>query len=381
MPAPIVRTSDRNQFRKCREKWNFTSKIREDWEYVPGIEPLDFGIACHTAWDVYYDPRRWNEPRGLVQYESIHAFIKHLEEWKVRLQKADQWALNAARWSELMELGIGMLEHYFMWAPKNDTEWVPIKSEIEFEVPIPVPDRLKMMVNESNWNFRVGPNDQLQINLPLDEQPGSGTDWEWVDVLYQGRIDLIVQFPNGKYGLVDHKTAAQFGQTEHLELDTQTRSYAWALKKMLGIDIERIIYNEARKAVPSEPRVLKSGFLSKAKNQGTTVQLYEAKIKQLNHDPSYYADFLPVLEANQTQYFRRTEVTYSRNELAATERAILMEAIDMLNDPFIYPNPDRWNCNGCPFRTPCLLKQEGGDYDWHLRNSGLYIRRGSESVL
>ena len=54
----IVRTSDRGTFRRCRELWNFTSKIRENWEYVPGVEALDFGTAIHAALEVYYDPDR-----------------------------------------------------------------------------------------------------------------------------------------------------------------------------------------------------------------------------------------------------------------------------------------------------------------------------------
>jgi hypothetical protein len=320
----------------------------------------------HKALEIYYDPKRWVEhasatSRAMVEYESEFAFLSHLAEWKKRLQETGFWESQEARHDELAELGLGMLQHYFKWAPKNDKEWIPIKSEIEFEVPVPVPNGLLDLTPRT---FNVDKEGNLLVLL----------DGEWARVVYQGRIDLIVQFSDGRYGVLDHKTAAQFGQTEHLELDTQTRSYAWACKKMLGLDISTIIYSELKKSVPKPPRVLKSGYLSQAKNQGTTVELYVQALKERGEDPEYYANFLTELEFNQQEYFRRIEVGYSASELEMTELGICMEAIDMLNDPFIYPNPDRWNCNGCAFRTPCVMRQEKNDYKWHLENSGLYTR-------
>lgn len=372
---PIIRTSDRNQFRRCRQKWDFGSKIRQGYEFVPGIEPLDFGIAIHSGAEVYYDPDRWNDPRALVQYEATLAFIEHLEEWKKRLQSVDMWDAQRSRWEELMELGIGMLEHYYLWAPKHDTDLLPIKSEIEFEISIPVPESVRYTVNMLD-RFRVGEEGQLQykIETPLGG-PDSLVRVEWVDVLYQGRIDLLAQIiSTGKYAIVDHKSAAQFGQTEHLDLDTQCGSYKWALKRILNLDIDTVVYSEWRKAIPKPPKVLKSGYLSRNKAQATTVEMYVAEIERLGHDMAWYADFLPKLKENQTEYFRRNEVHRSDFELAAIERSICMEAIDMLNDPFIYPNPDRWNCNGCAFRTPCLMRQDGSDVDWHLNHSGFYVK-------
>jgi len=372
MTSAIIRTSDRSQFRRCRQKWDFTSKIRQDWEYVPGVEPLDFGIGIHAGADTYYKPETWRgtaAQRRVVEYESTLSFLTHMHDWRKRLKRSEQWESQKARWEELVVLGLGMLEHYFKWAPKND-KFKPVKSEIEFEVPIPVPESLKKQVQSLQY-FTISDKGNLLW------KPDGSDEWPTIviPVMYQGRIDLIVQFVNGSYGILDHKTAAQFGQTEHLDLDTQTRSYAWALKKMLGLDISTIIYSEWRKAIPHEPDVLKNGSLSKNKNQRTTVEMYRKAIEERGLDISDYVEFLSALQANQTDYFRRTEVSYSEHELAATEEAICMEAIDMLGDPFIYPNPDRWNCNGCAFRTPCIMRQEGNDEQWHLNNSSFYVKR------
>lgn len=370
----IIRTSDRGTFRRCRQLWDFRSPIRRHLEFVPGIEPLDFGIGIHAGLDVYYDPPRWDDPeRGIVCYEAELAFLKYLQEWQKRLKRSGQWEAQKERHLELTELGLGMLQHYWKWAPEND-DWRPVKSEIEFEVPIPIHASVLRHLAK-NPNVR-GSDGYLQVWDPLTQ--------EFVTVYYQGRIDLIIEFEDGTYGILDHKTAAQFGQTEHLDLDTQCRSYAWAMKRMLKLDIRTIIYSELAKRVPKPPRVLQSGALSVAKNQATTYDLYMATIKDLNHDPAWYADFLDYLkyrEANDDseKYFRRIPVDYRPEMLEMTERAICMEAIDMLTDPFIYPNPDRWNCNGCAFRTPCLLIQEGGDAEWHLENSGFYERSGKSN--
>lgn len=359
----IIRTSDRNTFRRCRQLWDYRSPIRRHLEYTPGIEPLDFGIAIHEGLDVYYDPKRWDDPsRDIVRYEAEHAFLKHLDVWRKRLQATGMWEPQKRRHLELSQLGLDMLQHYWKWAPENDKHWRPVKSEIEFEVPIPVPFELELALPK---RFRKNAEGHLEVLAD-----GGG----WYVVYYQGRIDLISQLlSNGRYILIDHKTAAQFGQTEHLDLDTQCRSYAWALKKMLNIDISQIVYSELKKSVPKPPRILQSGSLSVAKNQGTTYELYMEKIKELNHDPNWYGDFIQWLKETPPQeYFRRIPVDYRPEMLEQTGLAICMEAIDMLNDPFIYPNPDRWNCNGCAFRTPCLIKQEGGDPEWHIENSGLY---------
>jgi hypothetical protein len=346
---------------------------------VPGVEPLDFGIGFHAGLEIYYDPERWEQPRTVVEAESLGGFMTHMMGWKKRLQKVNQWAAQSERWNELVTLGQGMYEHYFEWAPEADklAGWTPIKSEIEFEVPIMLPvqpgngkawDRI-----DASQNLSLASNGQLLLWVPELGQ--------YAKVVYQGRIDLIVKDAQGRYWIVDHKTAAQFGQTEHLELDQQCGSYTWALVKMMGIQVAGVIYNEIRKKVPNEPTVLKNGGLSQNKNQGTTVIKYRKELIRRGLDPADYSDFLERLAENQQEYFRRNMVFRGSRELAKLEQNIILEAVDMLDDPLIYPNPDRWNCNGCQFRSPCLMVQDGSDWEWHMRESGVYMKRKDLAVL
>jgi hypothetical protein len=47
---------------------------------------------------------------------------------------------------------------------------------------------------------------------------------------------------------------------------------------------------------------------------------------------------------------------------------IAVEAMDMLNDPSIYPTVTPINCNGCPFFGPCETRQRGGDWMYQLKS-------------
>lgn len=331
MTQVIIRTSDRNQFRRCRQKWDFTSKMRMNYEYVPGIEPLDFGIAIHAAMEKYYDPVTWHDA-PVKEALALGAFQQAMKEWKDRLRSSNQLEMQSDRWDELSKLGVGMLTGYFEWAPPRDADIRPVYSEIEFEVPIP------------------------------------GTDY-----LYQGRIDLVVQDSEGLYWIWDHKTAATLGSTEHLELDPQTRSYSWAFQQMLRIPIAGVVYNELRKSAPHPPLELKNGGLSKNKAQLTSKALYRKEIKRLGLNGSDYEEFLNNFV--EPEYFRRTEVRYSGAEMERTEQAIVAEAHDMAEGPAIYPNPDRFNCSSCAFRSPCLMREDGSDWKWYLESSGLYTKR------
>lgn len=357
----IVRTSDRQTFRKCRQLWDFKSKLRQGWDYVPGIEPLDFGIAIHKGLEIYYDPDRWGNFRDIVEAESLLAYMDVMDDWKKRLQAAQQWDLEKDRHNELVALGKGMLEHYFDYAPAQNAEdgWVPIKTEIEFDIPIPVPYGFPLPSNFTSVNGELHYRDGIKV----------------IPIVYQGRIDLIVEdLLTGRYLIVDFKTAAQFADTQHWDTDTQIGSYCWAVQKMLNIDVQGFVIEEIRKKVPSPPLTLKKGGLSRNKNQSTTAALYEKAIKEGGHNPAEYADFVDYLRSNQQEYFRRIEVDRNPNELNRMSELILMEAIDMFNDPYIYPHSNRWNCSGCAFYTPCLLKLEGSDEQEHLDRSVMYVK-------
>lgn len=315
--AAIIRTSDRSYFKRCRQLWDWTSKIRQNLEPAQRIEALDFGTAMHKALEAYYKPNTWGH-QSLMEESARQAFSDACKEigLKVKVGPLE----FEERWEELRQLGQDMLSFYFQWAPPRDT-FTPRFVEVEFEVPIPY--------------------------MP--------------DVVYQGRIDLIVEDDYG-YWLYDHKTTAQFGATEWLGLDDQCSSYAWAIKKMLGLEVRGVVYNELRKKAPKPPKVLRDGTLSVNKMQDTTYETYLNAIRMGGFSEKAYADMLAYLKANPKEFVRRTRVLFRPETLDIVERRIKMEAAEMLDHPAIYPTPSRFNCNGCSFFAPCLALHEGRDY-------------------
>jgi hypothetical protein len=274
-------------------------------------------------------------------------------------------------WTDRKELGLGMLKHYEAASPEWDKHWKPLLTEIEFEVPIPCrPSDLQQLV--VGWPFK-STEDELWCWC-VEHQ-------EYHQVVYQGRVDLVVEDTrDGRLLIVDHKTAGQFGGTDYFDLDEQSGSYAWALHKILGLNISGIVFNQLLKAVPKPPERLKKqrngAWFSVNKSQRTTYELYYRTLEENNEPIGPYIDFLEYLKENGNPFFRQVPVKRTMKEHATIERRILIEAIEMLDSPRIYPNPGMFNCMGCAFKVPCLAAQDGSDVTFILNEN--YQKRDNE---
>ena len=327
----IIRTSDRGRFKRCRTLWDFESPMRQGYRYTPGIKALDFGIAVHVALEIFYDPDRLHYPREQREGFALRAFTDSCKNQRARilLVQPDLAVEIEEDFAERETLGEGMLEHYFLWSAEHDN-FKPIKSEVEFEVPIP-----------------------------------------GMNAVYQGRIDLIIENEQGVW-IVDHKTAAQFTDTAYMDLDMQVSSYCWAIRKQLGIPVEGVIINELRKSVPKEPQVNQNGTMSQNKSQRTSAIMFRKKLEEQGLADGPYTEYIEHLE-QKSLFFRRTTLYRGQEELDIVEQLIKLEAEDMLDPNVrIYPNPSRFNCNGCAFFAPCLAKLDGSDFEWILEKSGRY---------
>lgn len=353
--ANIVRTSDRINFKRCRTLWDFGSKLRQNYEPHLLPTPLHFGTAVHAGLEIYYNPDTWTMPRDVVEALAITSFLTSCKKTKDDYLK---WTAQdvlpdtmQVEYEERLDLGKGMLQNYFTWAPTKDRRFTPKFVELEFEVPIIVPDWFPR--NRLPQGFTVGQRNALYFNA--------------LPVVYQGRLDSLWEDDSGHYWIVDHKTASNFGPQRHLERDEQCGSYMWALENMLGIRTQGVIYNELAKSVPHPPAELKKGGLSQNKQQNTTYEMYVAELDKRNLDYAPYQGMLEHLKEQGNKFFRRTEVPRSAMELRNLGDNIFLQAIDMFNDPLIYPNPSKMNCNGCMFDLPCLAKHDGSDLEYILK--------------
>lgn len=355
----IVRTSDRINFKKCRLQWDYGSKLRQNYEPHLLPTPLTFGTAIHAGLETYYTPETWDKPRDVVEGLSVIAFMNSMNKTRTDyLKHTQEPTLNEQHqtiFDDHVELGKGMLANYFIAAPKLDQRFRPLRVEQEFEVPILVPA----------W-------------FPLDRLPqgfrseGGKLYFEDLGLVYQGRLDALWEDDGGHYWIVDHKTAASLGQTQHLDRDEQCGSYMWALRQ-IGVRTQGVIYNELMKVAPRAPDSLKKGGLSKNKQQNVSYDSYMAEITRQGLNPADYAEFLSYLKTDGKQYIRRTEVPRSQIELDTLGGDIFMNAIDMFRDPLIYPTPSKMNCNGCMMALPCLARNDGSDLEYIFKT--MYHKR------
>jgi hypothetical protein len=180
-------------------------------------------------------------------------------------------------------LGQGMLKNFIEWERAGNLGMKILATEVEFELPIPVPDGTPV---PEPFYMEDG-------NLHLDGEP----------VLYQGRVDAIGLDQQANHFIIDWKTTSQFGETVFLFKDTQVSSYAWALNQ-LGWDIKGIGYVQLKKNYPRAPKVLKSGRLSKDKSQPTTYEKYKRAIVEGRHNPADYQDILSHLASQDDPFIR-----------------------------------------------------------------------------
>lgn len=348
-----IRTSERGQFKKCRVLWDFTSQNRRNLEPVKLNNNLLFGIAVHSGLEEFYRPERWDYPlEAKVSFAQI-GFGESLENQRQGEIKAqgEGGSLDHERqleYDEMRVMGMGMLEGYAHWSVKED-DFKPIAVEKRYQVLIP---------------------DERGIPLVVNNRP----------VVYQLRIDLIVEDKHGRIWLVDHKTAARLDNLAFLDVDTQLSAYCWAMSIITGKHVQGLLYNELVKSVPHPPNTLKKGNLSQDKRQNTTYELYVSKIEELGLDKEPYEGILDYLQANPPILFRRTPVVRTPAELEHQGLTVLDEVRDMLigtsgNGATIYPSPSKMNCNNCDFRPPCTVRSEQGDVEFILNDPKLFRQR------
>lgn len=396
-----VHTSSRLSFRGCRR--------RHHWIFVDGYyptvtpKPLEFGKAFHVGMEKYYDPQTWHD-RETASAIAQAAFVQTCKDQYAEYLKLNQGNIDPdakADYKERIQLGLGMIRYYTKYiSPEHDTNFKPVKVEIEFEVPIKSPEgeylwckcnRCRIRFENSeygqslirNCNIPSGwtpnPNSLSRYNGDVHKLWYMNGVWQGLPVTYGGRIDMLAEDELGRYWVFDWKTTSRMTGTPGSEddfmlLDDQITSYCWALWT-LGIPVVGFVYVEIKKAVPEEPepnKVQRLGrWYSVNRQIATTYEIYYRTVAE--NDPQalaagYYDDFLEYLKSTEgPRFHKRSQIFRSETELENAGRHIWMEAREMTNpNLLVYPSPGRFSCGNCAFQDPCLAKNRGEDYQYTL---------------
>jgi PD-(D/E)XK nuclease superfamily len=401
-----IHNSDRASFKRCREYWNWNSPTKQNLMVradTLGINiPMWFGTGIHYALEQYYSPDLRRSPVEAfktwfdIQWEGgvvTEDWLDKVYDLEPQTEKSpafkvsddvtvDQgWALptykvrglndilpdpDTTEFDELRHMGIEMMMFYEKYAAVND-DFEVVTAEHNFSVPI--------------WDYE---NDCiLRMIDTREDSPNYGKELE---VHARGRMDAIYRKPNGKLGIIDHKTAGKIDEDLPIKLETdeQVTSYLWAAEVEAsyydlphkGEPLEEVIFNVLRKAYPKPPTELKTGMFSvnRAEESTTYDMLMEWANKNMpgvpfNEKQQAYADYLR--EVGDEQFIIRKLVRRNRHQLTNIGQRIYLEAMDMLApDLRIYPNlRNDFMCLGCAFRAPCLAKQDGSDYKQLIRDN------------
>lgn len=324
-----IRTSDRQTFKQCRVKWDFSSPLRGNWEPDIPPKPLWLGSAVHKALEVYYDPSTPRDRSHAIAAYTLHCNTRLAEYETIQ---GDLWAEQQEDWDNQYNLGLGMLQYYFTQAPLLD-------------------------------DFKV-----IWVEKDLLVELDDLEDQRWETPYYGARLDGLIQDSFGEYWILEHKTAATLPSSiDYLEKDDQCGSYIWLVQEQLGIEVAGVLYNILAKKIPHTPTVLKSGALSQNKQQDTTYELYEEAIKERKLNRAEYDNFLKFLLEYPKSFIFREKVRRNQFEVSSMRKRITSEVYDMFSAR-IYPNPSRINCNGCWFAEPCTALLEGQDVKFVLES-------------
>ncbi len=159
-------------------------------------------------------------------------------------------------------------------------------------------------------------------------------EYEFENFKATGIADLVVE-ENKQTWIVDHKISGR-QNFENFEVSFQGIIYCWLYWKTTGIMPAGIIYNIISSNPPNKPKILKSGELSKDKNQRVQALDYEYKAEEIAKAKGEEVneetwDFIKFLKMNEARFFERISIPYEPEQIQQAELIFKTTAHQMLN--------------------------------------------------
>jgi hypothetical protein len=305
----------RARFKRCRRQWDFASRR--------GLEPVDSAgsrlpAALKDALAVYYYPGTWDWQHDLKQ-SLVH--------------KAVERSLNEAGAGDLVAAAVALLDCYDAWASSID-DFAPVKIDHDVTGMIADPAEPERGL--------LAPN-------------GSG-------VIYTSRVDLLAVDSADEYWVVRHQIVEDWHDTDTLMRDEEAIAACWAWEQdYIGMQIAGTIHNEVRSdgpldhPEPAAARQRKPVAQHEPSGGGRAIPQHQRESARASR-----VDTASRIEQHTAGPLRRTRIRRTRQEIDAVGSQLSAEALDMVSEPAIYPNPAA-HCTVCEFAEPCLALFQGID--------------------
>src|SRR5882762_5770528 len=314
-----IHNSERKSFEGCRRRW--------DWHFRDSLYPpttlkvFEFGIAYHKGMEVYYNPETWKWDDEVKANLSIKAFVDSCEEQRAKALASNIFYDHEVEqdYNERVELGKGMLNYYFSSVAPKEDNWIPVKAEIAFIVPIKNPDTGEEVMwckcNTCIEKYEKFANKDSDIEISIVNgkisMNGQGhMPWKGLPVVYAGRIDLIVQDKFGNLHILDWKTAKNVTaeeNTEFLDLDGQIACVpmdtealtptGWKTRNQLQVGDIILAYDTMSESNKWTPILDiydydNANLIELSSNDGSFVTITTPNHRWIGEKPSTYRDIL-----------------------------------------------------------------------------------------
>lgn len=194
-------------------------------------------------------------------------------------------------------------------------------------------------------------------------------------------VDLVLEdLIEGGLCFWDHKFRGKLGDPSDMMLDPQLTLYFYGLERLGFKDMRYGLYNEVRTKIPTVPKLLVRGGLSKAKNIDTDIYTYMREIKRHDLDPDDYSEILNHIATNEeTRFFRRTPIPKDQPVLRTTMKELVDTAIEIqrAEREDRYPRSFDHSCKySCDYKDLCIAELHGADIKSIIQSSFEVSKRG-----
>lgn len=359
MSITYITVTERQTFKRCRRRWDIQSNNRQGLARID-TAPSHFsiGTAVHLAFSAHVAKL---DPRKVVEDWLIKQEAEMLSNPNIPLDVVSE---VQARIIEDRTKTLDIIEHYYnYWSWDNPLQ----RQNLEYiaaEVP-------------------------LRAAIPHT----SG--------FLVGTLDGIAVDETGGYWIIEHKTYSTRPDQATMDINDQMTAYCWLFREVFGVMPRGVLYDGIAKKLPTKPKLLKDGSMSKQWID-TTAATYLKALEQADLDPADYAEFIARLEDRDAQeqnpFFTRWHVyiphrsldtfqiylaqEYSEMVMADTIESSTVIAPDTKKDfltSYLYPNFQWQGCWDCTVKDLCRAIQFQEDYSYLVNT--FYVRSSGHETI
>jgi hypothetical protein len=166
-------------------------------------------------------------------------------------------------------------------------------------------------------------------------------------------LDATSTTPDRSVWIEEFKLRGRLSDVRLIIRSPQIRWYAWAYWQATGIRPAGVNVTERLRSIPKQPRVLKGGKLSHAKDQLCTLDAYLAACEEHDVEP----DDVTADHLGRRQWQQRVPVVFRESELEQAGEDLISAAklIRQLDSAELRPlrNARPAICSGCPYTEIC----------------------------